>query len=51
MEIETAIRYDMPLIVFVLNNNGIFFGHEEMPENKNEANLSPTSLKVETRYE
>jgi len=51
MEIETAVRYNMPLIIFVLNNNGIFFGHDEMPESNNESNLAPTSLKIETRYE
>lgn len=51
MEIETAIRYNMPLIIFVINNNGIFFGHEEMPENDRTTALAPTSLNIETRYE
>lgn len=51
MEVETAIRYQMPLIIFILNNNGIFYGHEEMPEKEREMNLSPTNLGVETRYE
>lgn len=51
MEIETAIRYEMPLVVFILNNNGIFFGHEDMPDGDKSLELGVTSLKVETRYE
>lgn len=46
MEIETAARYNMPLIIFVINNNGIFFGHDEMPESNRETELAPTSLGV-----
>lgn len=51
MEIETAARYNLPLIIFILNNNGIFFGHEEMPDSKLPINLAPNNLGIETRYE
>lgn len=51
MELETASRYKLPLIIFILNNNGIFFGHDSMPDDELPLNLTPLNLKVDTRYE
>ncbi|KRX02477.1 hypothetical protein PPERSA_10094 [Pseudocohnilembus persalinus] len=52
MEIETAIRYQLPLIIFIINNNGISMGVEEMPEKKDRPlDLAPYQLGVQIRYE
>ncbi|EDK31753.2 2-hydroxyphytanoyl-CoA lyase (macronuclear) [Tetrahymena thermophila SB210] len=51
MEIETAIRYNLPFVVIILNNNGIFSGVEDLPEEINAHNIPPNALKPNTRYE
>ena len=35
MELETVCRYNLPMIVFIINNNGIFTGVEELTSEKN----------------
>jgi len=50
MEIETAIRYGMPLKVIILNNNGITSGTEKI-EDRNPLAILPMHLSVEARYD
>jgi 2-hydroxyacyl-CoA lyase 1 len=52
MEIETAVRADLPLLVIIINNNGIYHGldtkvYNETPIN----NLPSTALLPDVRYE
>jgi len=50
MEIETAVRSDLPLLVFVINNNGIYFGLDASEYSR--ANPLPsTALSPDTRYD
>jgi thiamine pyrophosphate-dependent acetolactate synthase large subunit-like protein len=49
MELDVNIRYDLPVLVIILNNNGIYSGTEELPENRQENPV--TSLNPEARYE
>ncbi len=32
MEFETATRYNIPITVIIINNNGIFMGVDEIPK-------------------
>ncbi|XP_013787630.2 2-hydroxyacyl-CoA lyase 1-like, partial [Limulus polyphemus] len=57
-EMETVIRYKLPVIVIILNNNGIFSGvdketWDELNNNETHLGLSipPTSLSPAARYE
>ena len=34
MEIETACRYRLPIVFVIINNNGIGFGFDELPEDR-----------------
>jgi thiamine pyrophosphate-dependent acetolactate synthase large subunit-like protein len=40
MELETATRYNIHFIVVIINNNGIYSGTEELPDNRNEAGVT-----------
>lgn len=51
MEIETASRYNMPLKVIVINNNGISMGAEEKSKDDNALTLPVTHLNPESKYE
>ncbi|XP_041367654.1 2-hydroxyacyl-CoA lyase 1-like [Gigantopelta aegis] len=56
MEIETLQRYQLPVIIIILNNNGIMMGVDEdswetMKENDLSLTAPPTSLVPNTRYE
>lgn len=53
MELETAARYNLPITVFIINNNGIGMGVESLEADKDqEANsFPPNALKPDTRYE
>lgn len=31
MEIDTAVRYQIPFVLFIINNNGIMVGTDEFP--------------------
>lgn len=49
MEVETATRYGLPIVVIIINNNGIFMGVEELSqENKS---IPVTALNPTTQYE
>ena len=52
MEAELLTRYNLPVTILIINNNGIFQGVEEMPgDNEDIAlNLPPTGLNVDTKY-
>lgn len=50
MEIETAVRSRLPIIVFVINNNGIYFGLDAATYSKSSP-LPSTALTPDTRYD
>jgi len=50
MEVETAVRSHLPLLIFVINNNGIYFGLDS--ETYGKVNPLPsTALSPDTRYD
>jgi len=49
-ETEVAVRYDLPITFFVINNNGIYCGESEL-KTRNPTQLLPTSLTPNTRYD
>ncbi|KAI8324444.1 2-hydroxyphytanoyl-CoA lyase [Martensiomyces pterosporus] len=53
MELETAVRSHLPLVVIVINNNGIYFGLEQDQYNELEAQgrLPTTALTPDIKYE
>jgi 2-hydroxyacyl-CoA lyase 1 len=51
MEIETACRYNLPLKVIIINNNGITFGSETKNKDDDAHNLPVTHLNPESKYE
>lgn len=50
MEIETAVRSSLPLLIFVINNNGIYFGLDAATYKQTKM-LPSTALTPETRYD
>jgi 2-hydroxyacyl-CoA lyase 1 len=50
MEIETAVRSALPLLIFVINNNGVYFGLDAATYNQTEL-LPSTALTPDTRYD
>ncbi|KAI9505863.1 hypothetical protein GGI25_001267 [Coemansia spiralis] len=53
MELETAVRTHLPLVIIVINNNGIYFGLEknEYAELERQGKLPSTALTPDVRYE
>jgi len=57
MEIETMFRYRLPVIIIIVNNNGIYGGLDKdtMQEMQNSGDIAtvtpPQSLSVDTHYE
>ena len=51
MEIETAVRYKINYVIIILNNNGIFYGEEDLDENANALTIAPTTLSPSFHYE
>ena len=51
MEIETATRYNLPIVVIIINNNGIFMGVDEISENTKNIEIPVTALNPLTEYE
>jgi 2-hydroxyacyl-CoA lyase 1 len=48
MEVETICRYNLPIKIIILNNNGIGIGEAELPE---EGQIMPHALLPGARYE
>jgi 2-hydroxyacyl-CoA lyase 1 len=48
MEVETICRYNLPIKIVILNNNGIGFGEAELPE---EGQVQPHALLPAARYD
>jgi 2-hydroxyacyl-CoA lyase 1 len=52
MDLETAVRYKLHMVICIMNNNGVYHGlpadtfHATAP-----SQLPPTALSVETRYD
>lgn len=51
MEVETASRYNLPLKIIVINNNGISVGAEEKSKEDNALSVAVTHLNPESKYE
>lgn len=51
MELETAVRYRLPLKVVVINNNGISFGAEEIDKDATPKDLPVFFLSPQAKYE
>ncbi|ORX61880.1 hypothetical protein DM01DRAFT_1298334 [Hesseltinella vesiculosa] len=53
MELETAIRSQLPLLIIVINNNGIYHGldDQDYESSRHNQTLPATSLSPETRYD
>ncbi|RUO96746.1 hypothetical protein BC936DRAFT_141515 [Jimgerdemannia flammicorona] len=53
MELETAARANFPLIIIVINNNGIYHGLDsaEFTKSRKDGTLPSTALSVDTRYD
>lgn len=49
MEIETATRYKLPMLILIINNNGIYSGVESLPGDPKETPV--TALNPSSRYE
>jgi oxalyl-CoA decarboxylase len=47
MELETIVRYDLPICVIVINNNGIYKGVDKLDKN---SPIPPTVLLPDARY-
>lgn len=50
MELETAARYGLPLKVIIMNNNGIFWGVDEL-NTKDPVEVPPYGLSIDCRYD
>jgi 2-hydroxyacyl-CoA lyase 1 len=50
MEIETAVRSRLPLLVYVINNNGIYHGLDAKAYKASNP-LPSTALSPDTRYD
>jgi 2-hydroxyacyl-CoA lyase 1 len=53
MELETAARAKLPLIILVINNNGIYHGldNEDYQISRESNSLPSTALSPDTRYD
>lgn len=52
MELETCQRYNLPITVIIINNNGIFTGVKELDAKKDGVNSVPvTGLSPTAKYE
>jgi len=51
MEFETATRYNLPIVVIIINNNGIFMGVDEINKDASNSDIPVTALNPETAYE
>jgi 2-hydroxyacyl-CoA lyase 1 len=51
MELETMCRYKLPIIVIVINNNGIFTGVEAISSEDDALSIPITALVPEAKYE
>ena len=46
---DVCIRYKLPILLIIINNNGIYSGVEELPEEPTENPV--TALNPQARYE
>lgn len=51
MELDTASRYNLPLIVIIINNNGIYSGVENIDPTGPNNEIPVTALNPEVKYE
>jgi 2-hydroxyacyl-CoA lyase 1 len=46
MEVETACRYRLPIVFVIINNNGIGFGFDELPEDRFQSPASAYTIQA-----
>jgi len=51
MELETMCRLKLPVIIVIINNNGIFTGVESIENNDNALSIPITALQPDSKYE
>lgn len=51
MEVETMVRYNLPIKTVIINNNGIFTGIEAIEKGDDALSLPITALHPEAKYE
>ncbi|XP_072029876.1 2-hydroxyacyl-CoA lyase 1-like [Amphiura filiformis] len=56
MEVETICRHNLPILLIIVNNNGIFSGidpesYESVPAEERTSSILPTALQPNARYE
>jgi 2-hydroxyacyl-CoA lyase 1 len=54
LEVETLVRYNLPVIVIIFNNNGVYGGDRRTPEEisgPHKDDPAPTSFVPEARYD
>lgn len=51
IEVETAVRSKLPMIIFVMNNGGVYHGYDENAYRENGRPLPSTGLQQSTRYD
>ncbi len=49
MEVETICRYDLPVCIVIMNNNGVYRGTDRNPSGG--ADVAPTVFVKDARYE
>ena len=50
MEVETALRYNLPLKIIIINNNGIGRGYEELEKEDTGQSIPVNALTVKANY-
>lgn len=51
LEVETAVRSKLPMIIFVMNNGGVYHGYDEKQYAENGKPIPSTGLQQSTRYD
>ena len=51
MELETMCRLKLPIIVVIINNNGIFTGVDQIEDDDNALSIPITALQPDSKYE
>jgi 2-hydroxyacyl-CoA lyase 1 len=51
IEVETAVRSKLPMVIYVMNNSGVYHGVDPSAYDKqNQKPLPPTALQLDTKY-
>ncbi|KAA8908309.1 hypothetical protein TRICI_004795 [Trichomonascus ciferrii] len=51
IEVETAVRSKLPMVIYVMNNSGVYHGVDPSAyDNQDQKPLPPTALQLDTKY-